>query len=277
MAGGVDREVAVLDRPAEDHAERHQDVPHRRRVEALAEEAVGEVLDVAALHVAESLRAELGEDAVAERALVAADRARLVEVARLRPHPARAHALDQLLAGLVQGRRRRRAELAAMDRALRFGAPDTRGRERREGLPEALLVAGAPRARLVGRVAVALPALARRAGLRVPDLDARELTHDPENTCRATVRATVRDSRERITADQAGQHDFERASKKVPANQLLLRRFRECPRQESNLRTRFRKPLLYPLSYGGRRGGRVPHGVPVGESSGRFSAILRAA
>jgi hypothetical protein len=25
----------------------------------------------------------------------------------------------------------------------------------------------------------------------------------------------------------------------------------ECPRQESNLRTRFRKPLLYPLSYGG--------------------------
>ncbi len=25
------------------------------------------------------------------------------------------------------------------------------------------------------------------------------------------------------------------------------------PRQESNLRTRFRKPLLYPLSYGGPR------------------------
>ena len=29
---------------------------------------------------------------------------------------------------------------------------------------------------------------------------------------------------------------------------------RECPRQESNLRTRFRKPLLYPLSYGGKCG-----------------------
>jgi hypothetical protein len=28
-------------------------------------------------------------------------------------------------------------------------------------------------------------------------------------------------------------------------------RTRECPRQESNLRTRFRKPLLSPLSYGG--------------------------
>ena len=26
----------------------------------------------------------------------------------------------------------------------------------------------------------------------------------------------------------------------------------KCPRQESNLRTRFRKPLLYPLSYGGK-------------------------
>jgi hypothetical protein len=25
-----------------------------------------------------------------------------------------------------------------------------------------------------------------------------------------------------------------------------------CPRHESNMRTRFRKPLLYPLSYGGR-------------------------
>jgi hypothetical protein len=26
---------------------------------------------------------------------------------------------------------------------------------------------------------------------------------------------------------------------------------RQCPRPESNQRTRFRKPLLYPLSYGG--------------------------
>src|SRR5262249_8479701 len=25
----------------------------------------------------------------------------------------------------------------------------------------------------------------------------------------------------------------------------------QCPRHESNMRTRFRKPLLYPLSYGG--------------------------
>src|SRR5215213_6261155 len=193
MAGAVDGEVAVLDRSAKDHSERHQDVPHRRRIKAFAEEAVGELL-----HVAEPLRAELRDDAIAKGALVAADRARLVEVAGLRPHLAGPHAGHELLARLGQSRRRRRAELAAMDCALRFGSPGPRGRERRKGLAEALLVARAPRARLVGRAAVALPALARRAALRMPDRDARELTDDPENTCRAPVRATVRDSPERI-------------------------------------------------------------------------------
>ncbi len=28
----------------------------------------------------------------------------------------------------------------------------------------------------------------------------------------------------------------------------------ECPRQESNLRTWLRRPMLYPLSYGGLQG-----------------------
>jgi hypothetical protein len=37
---------------------------------------------------------------------------------------------------------------------------------------------------------------------------------------------------------------------------------RGCPRQESNLRTRFRKPLLYPLSYGGGFGLIKPIGEP---------------
>ena len=32
----------------------------------------------------------------------------------------------------------------------------------------------------------------------------------------------------------------------------MSRHITECPREESNLRTRFRKPLLYPLSYEGR-------------------------
>src|SRR3954451_11560799 len=46
-----------------------------------------------------------------------------------------------------------------------------------------------------------------------------------------------------LTSAQA--HDF---LKLVSAVQGALG---GCPRQESNLRTRFRKPLLYPLSYGG--------------------------
>jgi hypothetical protein len=36
----------------------------------------------------------------------------------------------------------------------------------------------------------------------------------------------------------------------------------QCPRPESNQRTRFRKPMLYPLSYGGgmqRLAGSSPH------------------
>ena len=136
-----------------------------------------------------------------------------------------------------------------MDRGLRFGAPDPRGGERREGLPQPLLVAGALRARLEGRAAVALAALARRTRLHVPDLDARELPHDPENTtARQSARqcATVESG---SSADQAGQH-ARRQFQEIPANQAILSRS-GCPRQESNLRTRFRKPLLYPLSYGG--------------------------
>src|SRR4051794_1066376 len=35
----------------------------------------------------------------------------------------------------------------------------------------------------------------------------------------------------------------------------IRRRSAECPRQESNLGTWFRKPLLYPLSYGGAGAG----------------------
>jgi hypothetical protein len=36
-----------------------------------------------------------------------------------------------------------------------------------------------------------------------------------------------------------------------PSPSRVPRNIEGCPRQESNLRTRFRKPLLYPLSYGG--------------------------
>lgn len=32
---------------------------------------------------------------------------------------------------------------------------------------------------------------------------------------------------------------------------LVRGSIRKCPRQDSNLRTRLRRPMLYPLSYGG--------------------------
>ncbi len=201
MSGRVDGQVAVLDRSAVDHAERHQDVADGRRVEALAEQFVGEALDVAALDIAEALRTELGQDAIAEGSLVAADRARLVEVARPCPHLSRAHPGEEIVAGLGQRYGRRRAKLAAVDRRLRLGPPGSSGGERRERLAQPLLVAGAPRARLVGRAAVAPAPLARRARLPVSNLDPRELTHDPS---RVPPRDSPRDSARQSRADMSG-------------------------------------------------------------------------
>jgi hypothetical protein len=51
---------------------------------------------------------------------------------------------------------------------------------------------------------------------------------------------------------------------KIKARQTCVsagqRAFPECPRQDSNLRTRLRRPLLYPLSYGGVVAGVVATG-----------------
>ncbi len=37
-------------------------------------------------------------------------------------------------------------------------------------------------------------------------------------------------------------------------NRIIVLIEAKCPRQDSNLRTRLRRPLLYPLSYGGVSG-----------------------
>ena len=76
----------------------------------------------------------------------------------------------------------------------------------------------------------------------------RLLVSAERGVCGATVSATLRDSRGRIRAYLGGQQGM---STEVPAKKLLRSLSRRCPRQESNLCTRFRKPLLYPLSYGG--------------------------
>ena len=38
----------------------------------------------------------------------------------------------------------------------------------------------------------------------------------------------------------------------MPARSRVGRRIKERPQQDSNLRTRLRRPVLYPLSYEGR-------------------------
>jgi hypothetical protein len=46
-----------------------------------------------------------------------------------------------------------------------------------------------------------------------------------------------------------------------------------CPRQESNLRARFRKPALYPLSYGGEGLGNKSCRIAVLEPSAGFGSL----
>jgi len=66
-----------------------------------------------------------------------------------------------------------------------------------------------------------------------------------------------RDQRHSAAYDDAQRHMIENRVSDVSARQGLVSRVTAgCPRQDSNLRTRLRRPLLYPLSYGGsgRRG-----------------------
>ena len=59
-------------------------------------------------------------------------------------------------------------------------------------------------------------------------------------------------ARSQSTAASWGSERSDRAGGGTPNCFLSANRLdRGCPRQESNLCTRFRKPLLYPLSYGG--------------------------
>ncbi len=201
MAGRIEREVAVVDRAAEDDSERHQGVPHGRRVEAGPEQLVREALDVAALDVRELLPAEDGQDAVSKGPLVAANHARLVHLTGSRPDASGSHALDEILGRLAHRRRGRCSHRPTANRRLRLGPPGARRRKCRERSAQTLLVPGAPDAGLIGRPAVALASRARRARLCVANLDARELPHDPKNsTARQSARqcATVDSGSQRI-------------------------------------------------------------------------------
>jgi hypothetical protein len=54
MHARIHGEIAVLHRPAEDHSERHEGIPDRRRVAALSQQIVEDPLGVAVLNVAEA-------------------------------------------------------------------------------------------------------------------------------------------------------------------------------------------------------------------------------
>ena len=81
VLGRVDSDLVAADRPAEDDAERIEDVRDRRGGEALAAQAVDEVLNVAALQLGQLPSAEGGDDVGVEELLVAASGRRLVRLA----------------------------------------------------------------------------------------------------------------------------------------------------------------------------------------------------
>jgi hypothetical protein len=110
---------------------------------------------------------------------------------------------------------------------------------------------GAAPGRASSRLVRFLPArVARSASPRAaPQIASSCSTRGP--CCAPVVRQSTPSSSglSRSRADQDPQpHKLE-----IPADPPRLARAEGCPRQESNLRTRFRKPLLYPLSYGGSK------------------------
>jgi hypothetical protein len=66
VVGRVDGDLVSADRPAEDDAKRIEDVRDARRGEALAPQAVDEVLDVAPLDLRELSGSERGDDVCAQ-------------------------------------------------------------------------------------------------------------------------------------------------------------------------------------------------------------------
>ena len=86
-------------------------------------------------------------------------------------------------------------------------------------------------------------------------VDADQEPRSPEQTgadfenCWLVGRFSVADAGD--AADPFGRGLDEKAFAAAQPVGAVVARAKRCPRQESNLRTRFRKPLLYPLSYGG--------------------------
>ena len=130
---GVHHDRAVVQRSPEDHAEGHQGVPDRRGTEPGGEQLVDDQADVAALDVGQLARAERRQEVRAKHALVGTHDARLVAAPGPRPNGAAHHPADELVGGLFERRRPRRAKLAALDVGDGRSPPVARGRDGREG------------------------------------------------------------------------------------------------------------------------------------------------
>src|SRR5207249_11934965 len=107
-----------------------------RWVTSVGKEVIRNPLNVTMLNIPKTRSTNQRDDVVAERGLVAAGRARLVEVAGPGADATRLHSGDELLGGLLDGRIRRRPQGASMNARLRLRAPRSRFGEGREGLPD---------------------------------------------------------------------------------------------------------------------------------------------
>jgi hypothetical protein len=114
----IDRHVAVLDCPAEDHPQRHEGVADRRWIASLGKEVIRDPLDVAVLNISQARWTETRDDVIAQCRRVAPDRARLVAVPRTSADATRRHASDELVGCLLDGRVRWRAQCASADTRL---------------------------------------------------------------------------------------------------------------------------------------------------------------
>ncbi len=65
MCARIDGEIAVLDCPAEDHSERHEGVPDRRRIASLSEEVICDALNVTVLNVRQARSTDARDDVIA--------------------------------------------------------------------------------------------------------------------------------------------------------------------------------------------------------------------
>jgi len=171
-SGRVDGDLAARDSAAEDRPHGQQRVADRRRLVTGSEQLVDERLELPALDVGELRLPELWDHAEAQRLLVPADGARLVDVAGAVADRAVGGGGEPDLRYLRERHAARRTQRPATQLAERVRSPRLGLGERGERLADLLLVPRAPDLGAVGRPTVAVPTGAAPAAAAVPHLNA---------------------------------------------------------------------------------------------------------